>query len=164
MEQQPGERRLAVFDLDGTLADVAHRLHFLEPPRRDWNGFFRAASGDPPLAEGIALALRWAETCDLGYVTGRPERCRRATERWLRERGLPAAPLWMRPDRDRRPARVLKPELLADAARTREIAVVVDDDAQVCAAYRARSLPVVHATWAAASRALERAQEETGRT
>ena len=164
MEQQAGERPLAVFDLDGTLADVAHRLHFLDPPRPDWNGFFRAASADPPLERGLALARSWAETCDLGYVTGRPERCRPATERWLRRQGLPAAPLWMRPDRDRRPARVLKPHLLADAARTREIAVVVDDDAQVCAAYRARRFPVVHATWAAASRALEDAQEETGRT
>ncbi|MFG3258560.1 hypothetical protein [Streptomyces sp. NPDC048172] len=164
MERQPEERRLAVFDLDGTLADVRHRLRLLDPPKPDWNGFFRAASADPPLAEGLALALRWAETCDLGYVTGRPERCRRATERWLRARGLPSAPLWMRPDRDRRPARVLKPALLAAAARTREIAVVVDDDRQVCDAYRARRFPVVHATWATASATLADAQEETGRT
>lgn len=72
-------RPLAVFDLDGTLADTAHRQHFLEGPKRDWNGFFAAAPDDPPLAEGVALVLASAEECEVVYLTGRPERCRRAT-------------------------------------------------------------------------------------
>ena len=36
-------RPLAVFDLDGTLADVRHRLHHIEGRRRDWDAFFSAA-------------------------------------------------------------------------------------------------------------------------
>ncbi|MDJ1132665.1 LNS2 domain-containing protein [Streptomyces iconiensis] len=155
---------MAVFDLDGTLADVRNRIHHLEPPHKDWNAFFRAASHDPPLAEGLQLARDWSESCDLAYVTGRPERCRRDTVRWLTAQGLPARDLWMRADNDRRPARVTKPEILRGLAQSRTVAVVVDDDTRVCAAYRAAGFHVIEANWAPRSDDLERAQEETGRT
>lgn len=158
------ERGVAVFDLDGTLADVRHRLAHIEGGRRDWDAFFRAAVDDPPLEEGVRLAREWAATCDLAYVTGRPERCRRDTVRWLAEQGLPEGGLWMRPADDRAPARVTKPQLLRELAREREVAVVVDDDRQVCDAYRAAGFPVVEADWMARAPLLEEAQEESGRT
>ncbi|MBA0052212.1 hypothetical protein E0L36_15260 [Streptomyces sp. AJS327] len=161
---RPTERGLAVFDLDGTLADVRHRLRYVESAPRDWRAFFRAAPRDPPLPEGVELALRWAEECDLGYVTGRPERCRRDTERWLERQGLPAGRLRMRGDADRRPARTVKPELLRGLAGRERVAVVVDDDPRVCDAYRAAGYRVLHADWSARSATLERAQEERGRT
>ena len=43
----------------------------------------------------------------------------------------------MRPDRDHRPARRLKPKLLRDVAAGRIVAIVVDDDLEVCDAYEA---------------------------
>ncbi|MEV6110349.1 hypothetical protein AB0M28_37455 [Streptomyces sp. NPDC051940] len=160
-----GRRPLAVFDLDGTLADTRHRLHYVEGTPRDWKAFFRAAKDDPPLAEGIALALDWAERCELAYVTGRPEYCRRSTVRWLAAQGLPAGGrLSMRGARDFRPARVAKPALLRELAAEREIAVVVDDDLQVCEAYENAGFAVVRADWMPPAAALDRAQEEEGRT
>ncbi|WP_410534962.1 hypothetical protein [Streptomyces sp. KL2] len=156
-------RSLAVFDLDGTLADVRHRLHFLGG-RRDWEAFFAAAPDDPPLAEGVELALAAAEEHEIAYVTGRPERCRRDTLRWLARQGLPGGPLLMRGVGDRRPARVAKPELLRSLARERAVAVVVDDDHQVCDAYEAAGFTVVRAGWMTAGPVLEEAQEKEGRT
>ncbi|MBD3931244.1 hypothetical protein IF129_06675 [Streptomyces chumphonensis] len=162
------QRPVAVFDLDGTLSDARHRLHFLTGRPKNWNAFFRAAPKDPPLAAGVELALRWAEECDLGYVTGRPERCRRDTERWLAAHGLPAGDLWMRGNRDYRPAREAKRALLLELAATRTVAVVVDDDAQVCAAYREAGFSVVEADWMpvsdVADATLRTAQEDEGRT
>ncbi len=157
-------RSLAVFDLDGTLSDTRHRLHHVSATPRDWDAFFRAAGEDPPLPAGVSLALDWAERCDLGYVTGRPERCRRDTEDWLAAQGLPSGDLWMRDDTDRRPARVTKPRLLQRVARHRTVAVVVDDDVQVCDAYRRAGFTVVHADWMPPSETLEQAQEDKGRT
>ncbi len=87
---------LAVFDLDGTLADVRHRLPFLQQRPRDWDAFFRAAADDPPLVKGVALALETAERCELAYLTGRPEHCRTDSVQWLRQHGLPAGRLLMR--------------------------------------------------------------------
>lgn len=157
-------RPLAVFDLDGTLADTAHRQRFLESEPRDWDAFFAAAPQDPPLAEGVALARESAQDCEVVYLTGRPERCRRDTEDWLAAQGLPDGRIWMRRNDDRRPARRTKLEILRRLARDREIRVLVDDDELVCEDAERAGFRVVRARWAAASAALRDAQEREGRT
>jgi phosphoglycolate phosphatase-like HAD superfamily hydrolase len=161
---QKSSRPLAVFDLDGTLADTAHRQRFLECKPRDWDAFFAAAPQDPPLAEGVALALKSAEECEVVYLTGRPERCRRDTVDWLAAQGLPEGHIWMRRNGDRRPARSTKLEILRRLARDREIRVLVDDDEFVCEDAERAGFKVVRARWATASEALKDAQEREGRT
>ncbi|MFF1703777.1 hypothetical protein [Streptomyces sp. NPDC058252] len=162
--KEKSSRPLAVFDLDGTLADTAHRQRFLERKPRDWDGFFAAAPQDTPLAEGITLALKSAEECEVVYLTGRPERCRRDTEDWLAAQGLPEGRIWMRRNDDRRPARRTKLEILRRLARDREIRVLVDDDELVCEDAERAGFKVVRARWAATSAALKDAQEREGRT
>ncbi|MFG2137995.1 hypothetical protein [Streptomyces sp. NPDC048650] len=157
-------RPLAVFDLDGTLADSGHRQHLLQRTPRDWRAFFKAATEDPPLTQGVALALRSAEDCEVVYLTGRPERCRRDTLDWLARHGLPEGALWMRPHNDRRPARRTKLEILRRIARDREVRHVVDDDELVCDDCEAAGFAVVRARWAAPSATLKDAQERAGRT
>jgi thiamine monophosphate synthase len=129
----------------------------------------------------VQLAQASAQDCDVVYLTGRPERCRTDTLAWLARHGLPPGPLSMRRGRDFRPARVAKLEMLRRLARSRTVAVAVDDDAQVCDAYEAAGFRVLRADWMAAappppgaprdnSRAsspaavLHEAQEESGRT
>ncbi|MET8953061.1 phosphatase domain-containing protein [Streptomyces sp. NPDC004393] len=157
-------RPVAVFDLDNTLADTAHRQRFLERKPRDWAAFFAAAPQDPPLAEGVTLALRTAEECELVYLTGRPARCRRDTLDWLAAHGLPEGRLYMRSDGDRRPARVTKLELLRGLAQGREVRMLVDDDELVCQDAERAGFTVVRARWASPSAALRDAQEREGRT
>ncbi|WUT00683.1 hypothetical protein OHA46_30110 [Streptomyces sp. NBC_00708] len=156
-------RPVAVFDLDGTLADTAHRQHFLEG-RRDWAGFFAAAADDPPLDEGVRLVLSSAEECEIVYLTGRPERCRKDTVAWLARYGLPEGRLHMRRGNDRRPARLTKLEILKRLGRDRTVRVLVDDDELVCDAAERAGFTVLRARWAAASPALKDAQEREGRT
>ncbi|MFD7280971.1 hypothetical protein ACFV80_28970 [Streptomyces sp. NPDC059862] len=158
------ERPLAVFDLDNTLADTAHRQRFLERKPRDWDGFFAAAPEDPPIAEGVTLALESARECEVVYLTGRPERCRPDTLEWLAAHGLPEGRVYMRRNDDRRPARYTKLGILRRLARTREIRVLVDDDELVCEDAEWAGFTVVRARWAAPSAALKVAQEREGRT
>ncbi|MER6568574.1 hypothetical protein ABT288_20950 [Streptomyces sp. NPDC001093] len=157
-------RPLAVFDLDNTLADTAHRQHFLEARPKNWAAFFAAAPADPPLAEGIALAVDSARECEVLYLTGRPERWRRDTLDWLAAQGLPEGRVYMRSNADRRPARFTKLEILRRLAQDREIRVLVDDDEMVCDDAERAGFTVVRARWAAKSAALEEAQEREGRT
>lgn len=157
-------RPLAVFDIDNTLADTAHRQHFLERRPRDWNGFFGAAPADPPLARGIALALESAADCEVVYLTGRPERCRADTEEWLVRNGLPEGRVWMRGNQDRRPARTTKLDVLRRIARGREVRMLVDDDELVVQAARAAGFRTVLAQWAEEAPELKAAQEGEGRT
>jgi phosphoglycolate phosphatase-like HAD superfamily hydrolase len=157
------KRPLAVFDLDNTLADTAHRQRFLETKPRDWDGFFAAAPQDPPITEGIAQVLESARECEVVYLTGRPERCRRDTLDWLAAQGLPEGRVYMRRNDDRRPARRTKLEILRRLARTREVRVLVDDEL-VCEDAERAGFTVVRARWAAQSAELEVAQEREGRT
>jgi phosphoglycolate phosphatase-like HAD superfamily hydrolase len=158
------DRPLAVFDVDGVLADVRHRLHHLEGRPKNWGAFFRDAVNDPPLGEGIALCQESANDCEVVYVTGRPEHCRRDTLDWFARHDLPEGRLSMRSDGDRRPARMAKPQLLRRLARDRTVAVVVDDDEQVCDAYEQAGWRVLRARWMESAPVLEQAQEEEGRT
>jgi len=114
-----------VFDIDGVLADVGHRLAYVERRPKDWKAFFAAAPLDPPLREGRLI---------------------------------------MRKGRDFRPAARAKPDLLAELARGRVVAVVVDDDDAVCQAYAALGYRVLRATWAEPSATLVRVQDQDGRT
>jgi len=124
---------LAVFDVDGVVADVRHRLRHVARGRKNWNAFFAAAADDPPLEIGVALAREWAAEHDLVWLTGRPEHLRRVTERWLRAQRLPVPRLEMRPPDDRRPAKFFKADRLRALAAETEVAVVVDDDPEVVA-------------------------------
>ncbi|MCU1593213.1 MAG: hypothetical protein JWO12_605 [Frankiales bacterium] len=157
-------RPLAVFDIDGVLADVGHRVHFLEQGRKDWGSFFGGAIHDPVHPEGRALLTSAAEDCEIAYLTGRPEWCRRDTDRWLSRHGFPDGTLVMRRNGDRRPARQAKPQMMRKLAAGRVVAVVVDDDLEVCDAYEAAGWTVLRALWASRSVELQQAQEEDGRT
>ncbi|MFC8224921.1 hypothetical protein [Streptomyces sp. NPDC057287] len=155
---------MAVFDLDGTLADSGHRQHFLEGRRRDWERFFSAAPHDPPLDEGVRLVLASARECEVVYLTGRPERCRRDTVDWLERQGMPRGDVHMRRDGDRRPARRTKLEVLERLGGQREVRVFVDDDELVCDAAERAGFTVVRARWAVTPQSLRDAQQREGRT
>jgi hypothetical protein len=162
-------RPIAVFDIDGVLADVRHRLHFVESRPKRWHAFFAAAGADGLLAEGAALLRSLSPTHDVRYLTGRPERLRPVTEAWLRDHTLPTEPLAMRPARDRRPSRVFKrDQLTAWLAEERTIELVVDDDPQVVEMVQLLGLPVLAADWQHSPKAeqqvLWEAQERLGRT
>ena len=37
-----------IVDIDGTIADCSHRLHYIKGEKKDWNSFFKAAGKDKP--------------------------------------------------------------------------------------------------------------------
>lgn len=156
---------MTVFDIDGVLADVRHRLHFLQSRPKNWDGFFGAAPADPVLPTGLQAALEAAAAGDVVYVTGRPARCRRDTTEWLARHGFPQGPLHMRPNRDRRPARFYKAEVISGLT---DVVAIIDDDERVVTHLRDLGLPVLHATWMHETveqlDLLEQAQEDEGRT
>lgn len=154
---------IAVFDIDGVVADVRHRLHLLERRPKDWPGFFAAAADDPGLAEGMNRVLAAVDQYEIVWLTGRPNSLRAVTRRWLADHGLPGTELIMRGQRDFRPAPALK---LAELAKlkSRQVELFVDDDAKVIAAASEAGFPAVLADWMEAAPALSQAQDQDGRT
>jgi hypothetical protein len=162
--QGDAERAYAAVDIDGVLADPTHRLRFVDQRPKDWDAFFAAAPDDPPLAEGLAVVRRLVDDHAIVYLTGRPERCRADTLAWLDRHGLPPGRLVMRRPGDRRPARVAKLDLLRRLAADRPVDVLVDDDAEVCAAAERAGFTVLRADWMPPRPALSEAQERDGRS
>jgi hypothetical protein len=143
----PAGPTVAVLDIDGVLADVRHRLHHLARRPKDWDAFFAAASGDPALPEGFAVARTLAEQHRVVYLSGRPERLRQVTSHWLADHDAPPGRLLLRRDGDHRPARQVKLAALRRLGRSATVAVVVDDDPAVCVAVEQAGFPVFRATW-----------------
>ena len=113
------------------LADVGHRLHHLARRPKDWDAFFAAAPADVVLEVGAQFARQAAQSHRIVYLTGRPERCRAATQEWLDRNALPPGDLLMRPAGDRRPGSVVKVREL------RRLSSTIADRA----VYRRRSKP-----------------------
>lgn len=157
----------AVLDIDATLSDVRHRLHHLRRRPKRWDAFFAAAGADDPLSEGLAVAQTLAAGHEIVYLTGRPERIRRATQSWLERYRLPPGRLLMRGDADRSPSAVMKLRKLRRLAAERTVAVLVDDDIAVCTAAERAGFTVLRADWALdelTEPTLFDAQESEGRT
>jgi hypothetical protein len=142
--------KVVVFDIDGTVADVRHRLHLIEgnPGRDEWARFFDAAGEDPLLPEGAAAVRRLATGHEVVWQTGRPERVRDLTQRWLEAHDLPPGRLLMYPDEEfPRPRRFVKLDQLAELVREHDIVTVLDDDPRVVTLLRENGYPAKLATW-----------------
>jgi phosphoglycolate phosphatase-like HAD superfamily hydrolase len=131
-----------VFDIDGTLADVSHRLHHIQAKRKDWRAFFAASADDKAIEHICDLARHLSKVKPVVFVSGRSDEVREETEDWLeRETGL-RGPLYMRGRHDRRPDYIVKAELLdrlqADGYRP---IMAFDDRDQVVKMWRAKGIP-----------------------
>lgn len=146
-------RPLYIFDLDGTLADARHRLHFIAGPgKKDWRAFFRASAFDPPIREGIATvqALRRGGA-EIWVWTGRSDEVERETRAWLSKYGvLPRFALFPAPERLRmRPAGDTTPDHrlkmhwldLLDPPERDRLTAVFEDRSSVVAMWRASGVP-----------------------
>lgn len=164
----PGGPPLAVFDIDGVLADVRHRLRHVRSTPKNWQAFFAEAVDDEPHPEGMELVHRYARDHEVVFLTGRPEHTRPQTEAWLDAQGLGGRLVLMRPGGDRRPAARVKLAALRRLARERRVAVVVDDDPLVVETLHEAGFHVRHARWErrleAEQAALLEAQEVEGRS
>ena len=123
---------IVIVDIDGTVADVRHRLHHINSGRKkDWKAFFEAMDHDTP----IAFVIRWVHELEKDHeivvVTGRPEHYRKRTEKWLQDHGIRYARLCMRPDGDHRPDYTVKAEFLREFPKG-SIAFAIDDREPVC--------------------------------
>jgi FMN phosphatase YigB (HAD superfamily) len=135
-----------IFDIDGTLADIRHRLHFIKSQTPDWPSFYKACVDDIPIAEVIHVAVALKKyNATILMITGRVEDIRFETVDWLRDHHIPCDGLYMREDGDHREDSVVKLELLADLREhfsPEEIMGVFEDREQVVKAYRSQGLRV----------------------
>ena len=153
---------LIAFDIDGTLADLSHRLHWVknlpDGGKPDWEAFFARVRGDKPIVEMVELCNdMFGAGNEVVFMSGRSAVCRDDTEWWLTRNvrlELEADPedgfvdfckrplLYMRSEGDRRPDYLVKHDLLvrvmADYGQKPDI--VFDDRQQVVDMWRSEGV------------------------
>lgn len=130
-----------IVDLDGTLCDIKHRLHFISGDKKDWETFQKHCILDKPNQWCISL-IRAMELHGVAILlfSGRMDFVRNETEVWLEHHGVSYQTLKMRKSGDYRKDSEVKLEMLADYKNRFEILFVVDDRKQVVDMWREQGL------------------------
>src|SRR5437764_8390195 len=109
----PEEKPIVIVDMDGTLADVGHRLHYIRGKGKpDWKKFFSEQRHDLPIKAILKQVCELAGNHEIVIVTGRPEQYSHETQQWLRKYKVPYSRLYMRPAGDHRPDFLVKKDIL----------------------------------------------------
>ena len=143
------KRNLFIFDIDGTLADLTHRLHYIKfnasmhgferDFKPNWDAFHEHVDKDEPIEPVIKLCETLLITNnDVWFFTGRMEHSRRKTYRWLfnnirwfHNHDLYDHQLVMRQTGDFRPDYIIKKEMLDNMLdEDKERLVCIFDDRQ----------------------------------
>ena len=128
------EKPNIIVDLDGTLAILDHRLHFVSGQKKDWESFFKACVNDSPNQDVIDLVSRIvrsasdASPIEVHIFSGRNEIVRQETLEWLGRYVSFDFSLLMRPEKDHRPDALLKKDFLEMSGLTPENTLCVLDD------------------------------------
>jgi len=137
------QKKVVIFDIDGTMADNSHRQCYVAGGRREWEKFFSLMGEDLPVMPIIELCrvLYLSGQYEMLIFSGRPERYRALTEQWLTWNKVPCLPLTMRKNGDYRSDAEVKEEMLQVLqAKGKEIAFVVDDRNTVVEMWRTHGI------------------------
>lgn len=121
---------VVICDIDGTIADTTHRLHFLEGEKKDWKGFFEAMDEDP-VREMVRAALidHYNHGSTIVFLSGRPDTYKDRTLTWLDKYGVGFAfTLIMRRENDTREDTIVKKEMLDKYFPDKSVIHTVIDD------------------------------------
>ena len=140
-------KKLIVFDLDGTLANLQHRVHHILKQPKDWKSFHENCKDDAPV-EALVKLIRYMvrgqiyEAPEIWIITGRSEDTLHDTILWLKEHDVPYDKLIMRPANNHTDDDILKVSWLVDGTIPKErVLCVFEDRTRVVKSWRAAGLP-----------------------
>ena len=146
------EHPVYVFDIDGTLADCSHRMHFVKERPKNWKAFFNTMHLDTPVESIIDLLKYLSKNATIVFCTGRPNNYRQVTVDWLYDNLDPylgskdyiSEQLYMRDQKDNLPDYVTKLELCDEIIEEYgKIDLWFDDRQGVVDALRAKGVKVL---------------------
>lgn len=131
---------LICFDLDGTLANLDHRLPHIKTKPKNWKAF-KDGICDDRLIEPLTKLFRVLAQGEMQIIlaSGRGDETRDLTHKWLLDNGLwPFEKLYMRKEGDYRCDSIVKKEILDDiiADYGKKPDIVFDDRPRVVKMWR----------------------------
>lgn len=131
---------MVIFDIDGTLADVSERIHYLKKKPKNWDAFFQGMAQDKAIHSMVRLCnLLYDSGIQIILCSGRNEQYRTETMTWLAEQNVRYHDLLLRKDNDRRSDTIVKREMLASIDRSK-VLFVVEDRSKVVEMWRSEGL------------------------
>lgn len=106
------DRNIIVVDFDGTLCNTAHRVQFAQ--NKEWEEFHSRLIDDTPNEDVSSLIEKLPDHFYILGLTGRNEKWRSLTMKWLNFYDIGIDNLIMRPDGDFAPDNCIKPSMLFD--------------------------------------------------
>jgi uncharacterized HAD superfamily protein len=137
-----GKEPIVIVDIDGTIADVKHRLRHIEGKgKKNWKAFFEAMDDDGPIDPVISRVRELSADHEIVMLTGRPSSYGDRTRAWLKRFDVPFDQLLMRGSGDRRQDFVTKEDLLRKLDIER-VELAIDDRSPVCDMYERYGIEV----------------------
>ncbi len=140
------KKGIIICDIDGTLADIKHRLHFVRESKKDWKKFFSEISKDTLRQDVVDLVMKYEEEgYEIFLVSGRSQEYKEATEKWLEKefkgyRFYKA--LFMRARNDGREDSEVKKDIYDSLFKKYNVYEVIDDRPRVIRMWREQGLNV----------------------
>lgn len=136
-------KNVIIVDIDGTLTNLSHRLKFIQgcSKEQDWKKFYEGMANDKPNHDIINIVKILAAKYAIILVTGRPEKYRPQTIKWLTKHKISAPFLIMRPNGDFRPDHEVKGEIYEKQLKGKSnIIAVFEDRLRVVDMWRSKGL------------------------
>lgn len=129
-------QRAIIIDLDGTLANVEHRIHHVRGEgKKNWKKFFEGMAKDEPMEWCRFLTNNLPATIIL--LTGRPADYEIVTREWLKAKEIKYDILLMRNSGDFRPDTIVKKEIYESRVKDFfDVLFVVEDREAVVKMWR----------------------------
>tara|TARA_R100000315_G_scaffold62000_2_gene41896 strand:+ start:811 stop:1320 length:510 start_codon:yes stop_codon:yes gene_type:complete len=136
------KKRIIICDIDGTIADLNHRLHFIKNEdgtkkrgaAADWKSFHAGCADDAPITDVIEIVKSLAVGRNVFFVSGRNATARAETEQWIKKyfnfKWAEGCNLFMRKGHDFRPDTVVKLEMVRELGITPDQVECILDDRQ----------------------------------
>jgi predicted kinase len=142
------EKPIVICDIDGTLANIDHRLHYVKGDKKDWDGFFTHMMSDIPRTEVVDMILKYEEAGhEIFFVSARPDNYRAFTEDWIVNKAFngykPHKTLFMRRAGDTREDSEIKKGIYSAYFKDLPIETVIDDRPRVIRMWRELGLNVI---------------------
>lgn len=134
-----------IFDIDGTLADVEHRTHWVRSNPKNWAAFDAAMVHDQPYHDIIWMLKVFKDSgATILIASGRSDKMKSHTVEWLDNvAGLAGyySRLYMRKEADKRPDNIVKAEILSQMRMDGfDPTIAIDDRNQVVNMWREQGL------------------------
>lgn len=136
--------KVIVFDIDGTIANVDHRRHWVASKPKNWAAWNAGMANDTVHEDIVEMMDLFADKdYQIILCSGRGDDTREVTVKWLADNDIPYNQLFMRRASDYRKDSIVKVELLQQIRQWHgEPFIWFDDRQQVVDAIRAEGVRV----------------------